>query len=589
MESSHNTPSLFDVIKQFEKLKVDDYQRTYAWSRDEIYEFFSDLKSCVSAEDYHFFGTLIFQVDAQGVAKVVDGQQRLTTVFIFMSALRDAILNLGLDTLPKTVERKLPIPVLNKTWEFLYLDYDPEKIRFESNRFLAGIFASSIYPEPDHQKEIKDRESALTLSFRKAVKAIRDMIRTDLDAFLTPDEKLSRINDFIDALRDRFLTLKVQTTNLSESLEIFLTLNNRGLPLGASDLVRGEILAKLGEGESENKQSSIHKKVFEEWSDIADNVKEVEVFLRHYLVATGSEKIQKKKVFDSVVMRLRDETPEGRKLKAQGLWKNLQDSSEIYNQIISPKMGGDTGYYLEMLNGLMKSHRILMLNVLGSELPSNDLAKVVRQLFVLGFRWVMSGGNAQELEDKFQKLGNSFRDNRNAEALASELATEALKLNTQSIELYLRQDADEGYLGKAILHAINRARTPGANEIPMSSDLHLEHIAPQTPTDHWKEVIFSGQSGEYENYDSVISQLGNLTLLDFKLNMSIKQKDFKSKSEKYAGSVIKLSNDLVKEDGWDLESINSRTDYLVDCFNRVFSVESRESQVPTFSDWKSRG
>jgi hypothetical protein len=147
MESSHNTPSLFDVIKQFEKLKVDDYQRTYAWSRDEIYEFFSDLKACVSAEDYHFFGTLIFQVDPQGVAKVVDGQQRLTTVFIFMSALRDAILNLGLDTLPKTPARKLPIPVLNKTWEFLYLDYDPEKIRFESNRFLSGIFATSIYPE----------------------------------------------------------------------------------------------------------------------------------------------------------------------------------------------------------------------------------------------------------------------------------------------------------------------------------------------------------------------------------------------------------------------------------------------------------
>jgi uncharacterized protein with ParB-like and HNH nuclease domain len=586
MESSHNTPSLFDVIKQFEKLKVDDYQRTYAWSRDEIFEFFSDLKSCVAADDYHFFGTLIFQVDPQGVAKVVDGQQRLTTVFVFMAALRDAIIALGIDTLPKTSDRKLPIPVLNKTWEFLYLDYDPEKIRFESNRFLSAIFTSSIYPEPSEQREIKDRESALTLSFRKAVKAIREMLRSDLDAFHSAEEKLSRINNFIDALRDRFLTLKVQTTTLSESLEIFLTLNNRGLPLGASDLVRGEILAKLGEGESEQKQSAIHKKVFEEWSDIADNVKEVEVFLRHYLVSTGTEKIQKKKVFDAVVVRLRDDNLASRKLKAQGLWKQLQDASEIYNQIIDPKMGGDTGYFLEMLNGLIKSHRILMLNVLDSELPPNDLAKVVRQLFVLGFRWVMSGGNAQELEDKFQKLGNSYRDNRNVEALTSELATEALKISQESIELYLRDEADEGYVGKAVLHAINRARTPGANEIPMTADLHLEHIAPQTSTDGWKEAIFAGNAAEYDHYDSVISRLGNLTLLDFKLNMSIKQKDFLAKAEKYSGSVIKLSNDLVHEKTWDLESINSRTDYLVHCFNQVFSVQSHSVKILTFSEWK---
>jgi hypothetical protein len=161
------------------------------------------------------------------------------------------------------------------------------------------------------------------------------MIRTDLEVLATSEEKLSRINDFIDALRDRFLTLKVQTTNLSESLEIFLTLNNRGLPLGASDLVRGEILAKLGEGESEHKQSSIHKKVFEEWSDIADNVREVEVFLRHYLVATGSEKIQKKNLMPSCFdLEMKPQKAGNSKLRAFGKISRipLKSTTKLFRQ-----------------------------------------------------------------------------------------------------------------------------------------------------------------------------------------------------------------------------------------------------------------
>jgi hypothetical protein len=586
MESNHNTPSLFDVIKQFDKLKVDDYQRTYAWTKDEIVEFFSDLKDCVTANDFHFFGTLIFQAEPQGVAKVVDGQQRLTTVFIFIAALRDAIMSLDMDALPRNEKRKLPIPVLNKVWEFIYLNHDPEHPRFESNRFLKPIFDNSIYPEPGAQKKILDRENALTLAFRKAVKTVRDLVRADLDTFESKEEKLSRINDFVDALKERFLTLKVQTSNLSESLEIFLTLNNRGLPLGASDLVRGEILSKLGEGESEQRQASIHKQVFEEWSDIADNVKEVEVFLRHYLVATGSEKVQKKKVFENVANRLKAGDVSDRKQKAQDLWNDLQNAAETYNQIISPKIGGETGYQLELLNGLIKSHRVLMLSVLRADPSPSDFSAIVRQLFVLGFRWVMAGGNAQELEDKFQKLGTQYAGARDANALIAALATEASRLNRESILRSLRSDADEGYVGKAVLHAINRARTPQANEIPLTPDLHLEHIAPQTPTEIWKTTIFDGDTNQYEQYEAVIGSIGNLTLLDFKLNMSAKQKPFDLKQEKYAHSVIKVTNDLTAVGIWDLAEIELRTKYLESAFEKVFAIEPVRPEVLSYEDWK---
>jgi hypothetical protein len=585
MESSHNTPSLFDVVKQYDSIKVDDYQRTYAWGRDEISELFEDLKDCVDSEDYHFFGTLIFQSETNNLATIVDGQQRLTTIFVLMATLRDEIDRLGIDTLKTNANRRLPIPVINKAWEFLYFNLDPTKPRFRSNRFLEAIFEKSVYADINSQSKILDRESALTLAFRKAVKTIRQLVKEDLEKVFSQEEKLERINSFIDAIRERFLVLRVSTYSLSESLEIFLTLNNRGLPLGASDLVRGDILAKLGEGETEQAQAQLHKQIFEEWSDIADNVKEVEVFLRHWLVATGKGKVQKKKVFDTVSMRLRDATGEGRKEKARTLWKDLQDASEIYNQIIAPKMGGDTQYQLELLHGLMKSHRILLLSVLGATVTQAEREAVVRQVFVLAFRWVIAGGNAQKLEDLFQKWGTDFKASGDVNQLIQALTDEAASINPESVTRYLSEDGDEGFIGKAVLHCINRARTPGANAIQLDSELHLEHIAPQTENDEWKAAVFSGNAELYSGYESAISEIGNLTLLDFKINMSLKQKGFDKKKIRYGDSVIKLTNDLLFLNKWSEVEIQDRTQYIIESFAIAFSVAPATERVKSFEAW----
>jgi Protein of unknown function (DUF1524) len=406
-----------------------------------------------------------------------------------------------------------------------------------------------------------------------------------LEKVFSQEEKLERINSFIDAIRERFLVLRVSTYSLSESLEIFLTLNNRGLPLGASDLVRGDILAKLGEGETEQAQAQLHKQIFEEWSDIADNVKEVEVFLRHWLVATGKGKVQKKKVFDTVSMRLRDATGEGRKEKARTLWKDLQDASEIYNQIIAPKMGGDTQYQLELLHGLMKSHRILLLSVLGATVTQAEREAVVRQVFVLAFRWVIAGGNAQKLEDLFQKWGTDFKASGDVNQLIQALTDEAASINPESVTRYLSEDGDEGFIGKAVLHCINRARTPGANAIQLDSELHLEHIAPQTENDEWKAAVFSGNAELYSGYESAISEIGNLTLLDFKINMSLKQKGLDKKKIRYGDSVIKLTNDLLFLNKWSEVEIQDRTQYIIESFAIAFSVAPATERVKSFEAW----
>jgi hypothetical protein len=445
--------------------------------------------------------------------------------------------------------------------------------------------ARVVIAKPEAQQELRARDQQITLAFRKAIGVVRGLVKADLEDFHSPEEKLLRINDLLDTLMNDFLVLRVITSSVSESLEIFLTLNNRGLPLGPSDLVRGEIMSRLAIGETEAAQRRMHTRIFGEWKDITENVKEPEVFLRHYLVSTGREKVQKKKVYDKVIDRLKPTETEDRKARAADFWNKLIRASEVYNQIINPTMGGSCQYHLELLDGLMKSHRILMLNVLGDEaLEPRHRDETVRLAFSLSFRWVMGGGNAQKLEDKFQKWGFEYLTDRDLDKLQDAIRDAADDLTTD-VAKYLREEGDSGFVGRAVLHAVNRELTPGANPVTLDGTIHLEHIAPQTVTDEWQESLFEGDITQYEKYDSTISEIGNLTLLDFKLNLQAQQMPFGEKKDKYTLSTIKITRDLLPLNEWSETSIKQRSKWLAEMFEVIWSISPAPGRVRSFNDW----
>jgi len=577
------TPNLLEIIQQWQKISVDDYQRTYAWSKDEIEELFEDIQETAKSGSRHFFGTLIWQSKDGRVATLVDGQQRMTTVFLIVAALRDELIRLGKDTIEPAVPGELPTYVLQKAWQFLVPGTDTSDHRFVSNRFLRKTLAESVMVVPDKQVKLKDKDTQITLAFRKAVKEVRYLVAQDLSAFELIDQKVQRVNLLLDTLQKKFEVLSVVTHNLSDSLEIFLTLNNRGVPLGPSDLVRGEIMGALGSDGSEAEIAKIHRQVFEEWKDISDNVVDPEVFLRHYLVSTGTEKVQKKKVFETVSKRIKGVDAEDKKAKAQAFWDDLISASETYHNVISPKMGGTCQYHLQMLNGLLKSHRIFAMTLLKERISPADRDQTIRLLYILCFRWVMSGGNAQKLEDFFQKLSTNLREGSSIDDIQDELSSAAVI--EFDVKGYLQAEGDSGFVGKAILHSINAALAPGANEVVLNSSLHLEHIAPQTETDGWVNDLFVGDASMADQYGGMICEIGNLTLLDFKLNMKAKQQAFEHKKEKYKISTMFITDDLENIDRWTYKEIQARTQWVTDMFELIFNVEPADGDILSFSEW----
>ena len=215
MDANNTTPTLFEVLKPFKEIKVDDYQRTYAWQNSQIDELFDDLKETAESGDNHFFGTLIFESKDGFHATIVDGQQRLTTVFTMVAALRDQIENLSIKEIAAEKPGQLPIYVSAKAWSVLVPGQDTNEHRFKSNRFLAEIFAKGVMPNPNQQTVINDKETAISLAFRKGIKRVRALVEADILEYSDDLAKLKRINSLLDALMDKFLVLKVVTGNVS--------------------------------------------------------------------------------------------------------------------------------------------------------------------------------------------------------------------------------------------------------------------------------------------------------------------------------------------------------------------------------------
>ena len=95
------------------------------------------------------------------------------------------------------------------------------------------------------------------------------------------------------------------------------------------------------------------------------------------------------------------------------------------------------------------------------------------------------------------------------------------------------------------------------NFIPLSSNLHLEHILPQTLNDDWSEVF---NQEETENWTN---SLANLTLLSLRKNVQAQNYSFSQKKNAYANidnviSSFVITQEILKEEDWNVASLERR-------------------------------
>lgn len=597
------------LLERYGKISVPVYQRNYSWDVEQVHELLNDVFGCVQSGRPHFLGCLILQemTGDKSECEVVDGQQRLTSVLLILARIQDELVRLkaaGFHEIPGNGDELARTP--SQEVQKLIFNGAYSKPRFVSNPLISDMFRDKIlHPNRTQQPPERDTlQKAITLPLRKAFWEVRDRIQREVGQIQGEEEQLrylAQLHDVVKSLQ----VLCITTTSSDESLDVFLTLNNRGLPLGPADIIRGQLVQALTEGLEIDKVKEVHTKVFREWQvimkafdDAGEQQNSIDQFFRYYLLATGTQNVISRRAPKEMDLRIRykdrenlvDRNLDERRAEANRIWTEIQTYAQTWINLLQPPsdFNDECAYQLKILRAISDNYRVLLLNVFNPTLnvAEEGRTEVARLCAVLSLRWYLNGQGAQDLESTFQQLGAEFLISKNVDQLILQLRTKA------RISPALDARFKEGVKGfaKAILHGVDRALAAktGANAMPWNStDVHVEHIAPDSSTADWVTALYPAGDTDDE-YDETVQQLGNLTLLDKKMNIRLQQSAFGVKKDKYKLSTSMATRDLAELDDWTIAEISNRQKWLIEMFDIIWSPDAPDlGGLVLYRTWKA--
>ena len=554
--------------------EVPAFQRDYSWTKEQCEDLWGDIENLVEGQvKAHFIGPMVVIRHGEKNQKnylVIDGQQRLTTIQMMISLLRDHWVQLD--------PGKRPTPAGPKPYEdtcqSLLVSGPPAYAKtFVPNWHIRDTFFDYV------QRETSDEK-------RKNIIRISDVPLQDMDyteelfkAYIFFRGKISALSKdqtekFEDLLLNDVLILRIDAVEIDNAFILFDTLNNRGLDLTQGDLVKNLIFQSMKEPATVNLSAALVK-ILGDWDNIAEKVtyKKLDSFLRYFLILKLRKKIQKETISKEI------EKEYGTPVKIKQFIQELSNYSDLYSLI--ERTESFQGQYKIQLNSLFDdlsdlnqaTQAVFLLAALKrfanweTKEHYQKLAKVCRAAEVLSFRWLITGKNAQDLENIWREAAIKLLDSTKED---QKVLDEALAHLKQSLpvdqefktELAGRSIKSSKFV-RYILRKIENSRLDNEVWVLAGPDkLDVEHIAPKTPDDShdWRRIM-AGES----SYRNIIYRLGNQTLLTKSLNRSAKNKEFKDKKAQYkenTGHLTELTKDLLNSVTWNQAAVVKRSESL---------------------------
>jgi hypothetical protein len=583
---------------------VPDYQREYVWTEKEVQQLLDDIDEQVDAgttSEYFIGNVLVSPGSNKAEYEVIDGQQRLTTLFLLLCALRQRF----------TGQHRHFIDTL--------ISASFTDVHGEIRTTLK------LAPRYEHAGELVDVLAATDggpESARAAVAAANiptfGSLENLLGAYTTISRYLDENYEQPQELRKYWAYLSrnvifIQiSTDVSSALKIFETINERGVGLNSMDLLKNLLFTHVKPGDFTQLKT--------DWKRITKPLEEADEkplrFLRYFLMA--QYRITNKRN-DAVVREdeiydwLKDEANAAMcdyAAKPFEFVRKIARGVERYLGFIEGKGNdgkpNDAMADLKRLTGAGFSlHHVLLLAASGLPKPLFD--HFVRQLESFLFFYIFTKTPTKDLERNFSSWAddlrditarppaeqatalNAFIDNRFRSSMAAkeqELADALRRYTLGSMQQY-RTRYLLAKITKHVEEHFKGVPLPLADFIP----LEIEHILPDTPDATlltWFEAVTPGAVyGAYKN------RLGNLTLLEKPLNIVAGNDFFPRKQVEYrkcgnyltkslAGlitvgknsSVTRINARLKEFPVWTAPSIETRQEMLVGLAKDIWRTEA---------------
>lgn len=256
----------------------DYYQREYTWHEAHVRELLDDLSTSFLA-DYdpnderekvasyrpYFLGPIVTS-SVNGTRYLVDGQQRLTSL---------SLLLIYLNHLAQQVKHAEDLSPLVYSTQFGSKTFNIDDS--ERNVVMHAILSGSSF-EPTAESQ----------SVRTIWNRSQDIVS------LYPDDlKEHALPYFSDWLLERVVLVEIGTTDKDMALEIFESMNDRGLRLSNTDMLKGFLLARIGETQSIRAANGLWRRRITELTDLDKNADSE--FLKHWLRGKRAEKIRERR------------------------------------------------------------------------------------------------------------------------------------------------------------------------------------------------------------------------------------------------------------------------------------------------------
>jgi len=567
MELNAYTRTIRTLLSTNVKYVVPRFQREYSWGKDQVEGLWYDIIYNIRIEEEeltnreYFIGSLVLiGEDKSTELSIVDGQQRLTTITILLSALVQTFKDIRQENIANAIYstyiegkdddnrpffklvNENPRPFLQETIQ--YINKKNTRPKTEEEHQLWHAY-STFYDKLKQRNLLNEFPESKSLGLSKN------------EAYL----------ELLKKLRDQILSfLKVIYITVSEeedAYKIFETLNARGMNLSATDLIKNDIFRTLRNTHPDDEAKTKWKKIQEILSSRNYKVN-VDVFFRHHWLSKYSF------VRESNIYKDFKRLSKLGQFSMTEFLDGLVEESTYYSILTSPQESDwpnqdARGIYLsikalEMFQ--IKQVRTLLLALMvqreNGHLKLTDFIHAVRDIEDFHFAYThICSMRGSIFERKYSSIAQALRNSNNkkkSKIIIDEL-NDFYRANipdkntfTESI-FRLKYLKDYTKNRKTIQYIFNKLEVSLHNTNELNFDrISLEHILPQSNRQVSRELLGS---------------IGNLLPLDKGLNQRADTKSFRQKVKFFQQSELKIVKEFVSEKGrytdWTIKDIEART------------------------------
>lgn len=564
--------NIFDKNLQSYNFEVPLYQREYAWELEQVSDLFYDIQNS-GDNNHHFLGSILLFEKDNNTREIIDGQQRLTTIFLILYSLRKALINIKGNN-DKRVENGVKI-----IDNILYQRSKKASIIDEGiePRLTTGKRDKRLFKAILKGEEVDKLKDGRRKSHKLLLNALHNFLDSKIETLLK-DEGLTGLLNFLDKVTEcEYIVMTAEKKE--DQILLFKTLNSRGIELSEADLIKNEICSNPKGGTTDQEAVDL----WDEMRDLLERAKaNIDIFLFHFINHISDSQLLKKeiesKATNTKVEDIKDSYPPvpeklifnvyDRKLKSitnTGAFLETMKAVAIrYVEIYLPSEDKVHLVSLRAMN-ITKCYPLLLR---GKEvLKDKNFDLLSKAVECISFRHSILKNDPKDLEKFYYQLLNKLNSDLDIDIVIDEIKQHQSIKNEDKFKKEFIIASPKSNVSKMILgRIINSSNTESINWI--KKDVQLEHIMPQRPKGNWLII----KNIDADLYDMSVNRLGNLTLIKGAINNDMSNDEFDTKKEGFKKSRFNINTEILNNDKWEFDEIDNRQEKLYELAKDIWKL-----------------